>query len=63
MVNARGIQSVSMILFMTWDGNLMIQKIEILPKALYWNSEFNLLTIASKDSFFMLRYNQEVVLF
>lgn len=50
-----------MILFMTWDGNLMVQKIEISSKEFIWNPLNNSLAVLAKDSFFLLQYNQEKV--
>ena len=49
-------------MFYTWEGKHLIQRIEIQAKDVIWNQkQTNLLAITSKDSFFLLEYQPDVV--
>ena len=57
-----GVNATDFIIFYNWDG-VMIQKVNITPREVYWNPKHNMLTITGKQSFFLLNYDSEVSLY
>ena len=50
------------IAFYDWETGKFIQRIDVpLPKACYWNDEGDRVCIATKENFYVLKYNEEAV--
>lgn len=56
-----GVRSVPGLAFYDWESLDLIRRIEIQPRAVYWSDGGALLCLATDDSYFILRYNPEVV--
>jgi coatomer subunit beta' len=56
-----GCKSTSGLSFFDWENLELIRRIEILPKAVYWSVNGELVCIATEESFFVLRYQQGYV--
>lgn len=54
-----GVRSVGGLALYDWENSVLIRRIEIIPKCLYWNESGELLCIVTEESFFILRYNNE----
>ncbi len=59
--NLLGCKSTSGLSFFDWEKLELIRRIEILPKAVYWSVNGELVCIATEESFFILRYQQDFV--
>lgn len=53
-------RSTSSVTFYDWEGRV-IRKIDVVPKSIYWSDSGDVVTIATEASFFILRYNKDVV--
>ncbi|KAJ5072967.1 coatomer subunit beta'-1 [Anaeramoeba ignava] len=49
------------ICFYDWDMCRFIQRIEVVPKEIYWSDTGDMLAITTNDSFFILNYDKQVV--
>ncbi|XP_033107699.1 coatomer subunit beta'-like [Anneissia japonica] len=56
-----GVKSNSGLAFYDWESTSLVRRIEIIPKNVFWSMNGELLCIATDDSFFILKYNQEAV--
>eukprot|EP00794_Sanderia_malayensis_P015194 gene15194-16762_t len=56
-----GVKSPSGLSFYDWETTELIRRIEIQPKSLYWSDSGELCCIATEDSFYILKYNQNAV--
>jgi len=56
-----GLRSSSFVCFYDWKDCRLIRKIEVCPTGVYWNDAGDLVTIATETSFYILRFNQEIV--
>eukprot|EP00158_Paraphelidium_tribonemae_P008863 Partr_v1_DN28710_c0_g1_i2_m62035 putative coatomer protein complex, subunit beta 2 (beta prime) len=54
LIGVRGPSSLS---FFDWESGFLVRKIDIVPSHVYWAENGVSLCIASKDNFFILRYN------
>lgn len=45
--------------FYDWETNNLVRRIEISAKRIYWSENGDLVTIASDDVFYVLKYNAE----
>uniref|UniRef100_A0A672H5A5 Coatomer subunit beta' n=1 Tax=Salarias fasciatus TaxID=181472 RepID=A0A672H5A5_SALFA len=57
-----GVKSNSGLAFFDWENNELIRRIEIQPKHIFWSDSGELVSIATDESFFVLRYLPERVL-
>ena len=55
----RGVKSSEFIVFYDWATAKIVRKIEFNLKKLYWGSN-DLLTIASSEEFYVLKFKKEV---
>lgn len=44
--------------FYDWENQELIRRIEITPKAVYWSENGELVSIATEDSYYVLRFNE-----
>jgi coatomer subunit beta' len=49
------------VVFFDWEDGSFIRKIDVVPIAMYWNESGDSLIIACSDSFYILRYDRDVV--
>lgn len=54
-----GVRSVSGLAFYDWESLDLVRRIDIQPKHVYWSENGQLVSIATDDSFFVLRYDQD----
>ncbi|UYV80691.1 COPB2 [Cordylochernes scorpioides] len=56
-----GVRSVSGLTFYDWETLDLIRRIEIQPKHVLWSENGELVSIATEDTFYILRYNPTAV--
>ena len=56
-----GVKSVSGLAFYDWESQELIRRIEIQPRSVYWSETGQLCCIVTEESYFVLRYQAEVV--
>jgi len=56
------VKSVSGLAFYDWESQELIRRIEIQPKSVYWSDNGELCCIATDESYFVLKYDSDVVL-
>ncbi|XP_076325541.1 coatomer subunit beta' [Tachypleus tridentatus] len=56
-----GVKSVSGLAFYEWESLELVRRIEIQPKHVYWNESGELVSIATEDSFYVLKYCLDAV--
>jgi len=49
------------VVFFDWDEGQFIRKIDVVPIAIYWNESGDNLVIACMDTFYVLRYDRDIV--
>ncbi|KAM3726373.1 putative coatomer subunit beta' [Dirofilaria immitis] len=54
-------RSVNALCFFDWETGSLIRRVEISAKHVYWSDSAEMVAIASDDSFYVLKYNKEVV--
>ena len=54
------VRSVSGLAFYDWNTGVLIRRIEVTSKAVYWNESGQLVAVVAEDSFYILRYNQNI---
>ena len=59
--NAVGVKGVDGVLFYDWDSGEFIQKIEAIPKDVYWSDSGNMVLLATEESAYVLSYNAQQV--
>jgi len=59
--NLLGVKSVSGLAFYDWETQELVRRIEIQPKAVYWSETGELCCIATEESYFVLKFDSEVV--
>ncbi|RMZ73413.1 coatomer subunit beta [Pyrenophora seminiperda CCB06] len=42
-----------------WDSGALVRRIEVEPKSVYWSESGELVTLATEDTFYVLRYSRE----
>ena len=42
-----------------WDSGALVRRIEVDPKSVYWSESGELVTLATEDTFYVLRYSRE----
>ncbi|VDP06448.1 unnamed protein product [Soboliphyme baturini] len=55
-----GVRSAAYLSFYDWDKGMLVRRIEIAPKQVFW-SDKELVAITTEDSFFILRYYADIV--
>lgn len=56
-----GVKSVSGLTFYDWETTVLIRRIEIQPRSVYWSDSGRLVCLATEDSFYILTYDAEEV--
>ncbi|XP_014250764.1 coatomer subunit beta' [Cimex lectularius] len=56
-----GVRTVSGLSLYDWESLVLIRRIDIQAKALYWSEAGHLLAIVTDDSYFLLKYDPSVV--
>uniref|UniRef100_A0A8C4QTK2 Beta'-coat protein n=2 Tax=Eptatretus burgeri TaxID=7764 RepID=A0A8C4QTK2_EPTBU len=56
-----GVRSASGLAFYDWESTELIRRIEIQPKHVFWSDSGELLTLATEESFFVLKYQADKV--
>ncbi|GAB6019298.1 Coatomer subunit beta' [Chamberlinius hualienensis] len=56
-----GVRSVSGLALYEWETLELVRRIEIVPKYVHWSESGELVSIATEESYFILKYNQEAV--
>lgn len=56
-----GVKSVSGLAFYDWESLELVRRIDIQPKHVYWSENGELVSIATEDSFYVLKYDQDAV--
>jgi len=59
--NAVGVKGVDGVLFYEWDSGEFIQKIEAVPKDVFWSDSGNMVLLATEESAYVLSYNAQQV--
>ncbi|EFO23897.1 hypothetical protein LOAG_04590 [Loa loa] len=54
-------RSVNALCFFDWETGFLIRRIEISAKHVYWSDSAEMVSIASDDTFYILKYNKEAV--
>ncbi|KAG0072564.1 hypothetical protein BGZ89_005145 [Linnemannia elongata] len=54
-----GVKSASFLNLYDWDTGATVRRIDCEPQNVYWSETGDLMTIACKDSFYVLRYNRQ----
>jgi coatomer subunit beta' len=49
------------VLFYDWEEGEFIRKIDVVPRNIYWNDSGDMLVISCEDSYFVLKYQSDVV--
>lgn len=49
------------VLFYDWEEGEFIRKIDVVPRDIYWNESGDMLVISCEDSYFVLKYQSDVV--
>ena len=44
--------------FVDWEEGALIRRIDVLPKAVYWNETGEIVLLACDESYFVLKYNK-----
>ncbi|KAF8791380.1 Coatomer subunit beta' like protein [Argiope bruennichi] len=57
-----GVKSISGLAFYDWETLDLVRRIEIQPKNIYWSESGELVSIATDETFYILRYNSEAVM-
>lgn len=55
-------KSEDSIAFFDWESQLVIRRIEVAPKAVYWNEDGTRVALALEEGTYILRCNKEVYL-
>jgi coatomer subunit beta' len=45
--------------FFDWDSGALVRRIEVEPKSVFWSESGELVTLATEDTFYVLRYSRE----
>ncbi|KAJ2837031.1 Coatomer subunit beta', partial [Coemansia erecta] len=45
-----------------WETELVVRRIDVEPKSIFWSESGELFTVVTEDSYFVLRFNREVFL-
>lgn len=53
-----GVRSLSGLSLYDWETAELVRRVEIVPRALFWNETGELLAIVTDESFFILKFNQ-----
>jgi len=56
-----GVRSASGLAFYEWETLELVRRIEIQPKHVFWSELGELVCIATEESYFILKYNQDTV--
>jgi coatomer subunit beta' len=56
-----GVKGGDCIVFFDWDDGEFIRKIDVAPDQIFWNEAGDALVLACADSYYVLRYNRDVV--
>lgn len=56
-----GVKSISGLALYDWDSLDLIRRIEIQPKHVIWSESGELVSLATEDSYFILRFNTNAV--
>lgn len=56
-----GVRSVSGLAFYDWESLELVRRIDIQPKHVYWSENGDLVSIATEDSFYILKYDPDAV--
>eukprot|EP01137_Pigoraptor_chileana_P025406 Opistho-2@94866 len=56
-----GVRSSNFLALYDWESLELVRRIETVPKYIFWSEDGLLMTIAAEESFFVLRYNKDVV--
>ncbi|KAI5283154.1 hypothetical protein KEM52_003506, partial [Ascosphaera acerosa] len=57
-----GVKGEGGIGFFDWETGALVRRVEVEPLAVYWSESGELVTIASDDAFYVLRYSREAFL-
>ncbi|KAJ1658998.1 Coatomer subunit beta' [Dispira simplex] len=55
-----GVSSGDFLDLYDWDLGLLVRRIEVIPKMLYWSESGELLAIVTEEGFFILRFDREL---
>lgn len=56
-----GVRGTDAVVFFDWDEGIMIRKIDVSPKEVYWSEAGDLVLLACEDSYFVLKYDASAV--
>ncbi|XP_071946200.1 coatomer subunit beta'-like [Antedon mediterranea] len=56
-----GVKSSSGLAFYDWETTSLVRRIEIIPKNVFWSVNGELVCIATEESFFILKFDQDAV--
>lgn len=56
-----GIRSADFIDFVDWEECRIVRRIDVVPRKVFWSESGELVVLACDSSFFVLRYNKELV--
>eukprot|EP01129_Flabellula_baltica_P013951 TRINITY_DN6585_c0_g1_i1.p1 TRINITY_DN6585_c0_g1~~TRINITY_DN6585_c0_g1_i1.p1 ORF type:complete len:935 (+),score=236.07 TRINITY_DN6585_c0_g1_i1:24-2807(+) len=56
-----GVKTSSFLSFFDWDKGVMVRKINISPKGIYWSESGDKFVLSTEDSFFILNFDRKLV--
>ncbi|CDI98753.1 Coatomer subunit beta [Echinococcus multilocularis] len=56
-----GVRSVAGFTFYDWSTGLLVRRIDVTPVSVHWSENGNHVAICTKDTFYILRYQPEVI--
>ncbi|GAA5944224.1 coatomer subunit beta' [Sporobolomyces koalae] len=54
-----GVKGMGFVVFYDWDTGVIVRRIEVEAKSVYWSGTGNLVAIAGEDSFYVLRFDRD----
>ncbi|CAN0378696.1 unnamed protein product [Ascophyllum nodosum] len=56
-----GVRGPDCVVFFDWDEGVMIRKIDVVPREVYWSDNEDLCLLACQDNYYVLRYHSATV--
>ena len=56
-----GVLTTDFLSFLDWNSSLVIRRIEIQPKKIYWNEDYSRIALVCDDYLFILKSNNQVI--
>ncbi|CAM9271615.1 unnamed protein product, partial [Discosporangium mesarthrocarpum] len=56
-----GVKGADCVVFFDWDEGVMVRKIDVVPKEVYWSENEDLCVLACEETYFVLKYDGATV--